>query len=237
MRTAKYGVVLLVIAAGLIWAAAALAVDALSGPYSGATSQSGSSVSFTVTANTSVDDFEAEMSATCTNGSESHEIDVTLTPTSRISIHQPQSEFNFVGGFVLHNGAAVIGHGKGRVNGSFNSEGNATGTLRFPWEYFGNAGLLSGYHCDTGKVTFQASLSSKTKNGPSTAKCIVPKLKRKKLKAAKRAIRRGNCRVGRVVKRHSKIKRGRVIMQRPRPGTRLALGQRVKLIVSSGPGR
>lgn len=234
MRTAKYAAALSVAVAGLVWAAGALAVNAQSGPYSGTTSQAGSSVSFAVVNNRSVDGFKADMSATCTKGSATQSVDVTLTPTPSMPIRQAQAEFSFDGGFVFHNGPAVIGHGKGRVSGSFTSEGFATGTLRFPWEFFANAGLLGGYHCDTGKVTFQASLAT---DPPGGSRCVVPKLRGKKLKAAKRAIRQANCRVGRVVKRHSKAKRSRVIKQRPAAGSGRVAGSPVKLVVSRGPAR
>ena len=232
MRTAKYTAVLSVAVAGLIWTVTALAVNAQSGSYSGTTSQAGSNVSFAVANNKTVDDFKADMSAACTKGSATQNVDVSLTPTPSMPIRL--GEFNFVGGFVFHNGPAVIGHGKGRVSGSFTAEGVATGTLRFPWEFFANAGLLGGYHCDTGKVTFQASLAS---GDPGPARCIVPKLRGKRLKAAKRAVRRAHCRVGRVVKRHSKVKPRRVIRQRPPAGSSRAAGSPVKLVVSRGPAR
>lgn len=232
MRTAKYVVALSVAALALASATAALAISAQAGPYSGRTSQTGSSVSFTVPSGGGfVDDFKAEMSAVCTKGGASQSIDVALAPTPRMKIRD--GEFAFVGGFVFRNGEEVIGHGKGNVSGSFTSNHQVAGTLKFPWDFFANAGLLSGYHCDTGKVTFLGSLQSQAK----AASCIVPKLRGKKLKAAKRAIRRAHCRVGRIVKRHSKRKRGRVIRQRPRPRTERVNGAPVKLIVSRGPVR
>jgi beta-lactam-binding protein with PASTA domain len=48
----------------------------------------------------------------------------------------------------------------------------------------------------------------------------VPKVKGKRLRAAKRAIRRAHCSVGRVRRAFSSsVKRGRVISQKPHPGT------------------
>lgn len=231
MRTAQYAVALSVATIGLAWACAALAMGAQGGSYSGRTSQPGSSVSFTVpSGGSSVDDFKAEMSASCTKGAASQSVDVALTPTPSMKVRD--GEFTFGGGFVFRNGQEVIGHGKGRVNGTFSSEHQVTGNFRFPWEFFANAGLLSGYRCDTGKVTFQAFLQSQD---PEETRCIVPKLRGKKLKAAKRAIRQAHCRVGRVVKRHSKKKSQRVIRQRPKPRTERAAGSPVKLVVSRGP--
>ena len=66
--------------------------------------------------------------------------------------------------------------------------------------------------------------------------CLVPKLKGKTLKAAKRSIRSRNCTLGRV--RHAtsrRIKKGRVISQKPRAGKQLKHGAKVNLVVSRGP--
>jgi hypothetical protein len=233
MRTAKYAVALSVVAIGLVWATATLAASVQAGPYSGGTSQDGGSVSFTVSnGGGSVEDFKAEMSASCTKGSSSQRLEVTLSPTPSIKIRQ--GEFNFSGGFIFRNGNTAIGHGKGSVSGDFTSDHQVSGTFRFPWEFFSNAGLLSGYRCDTGKVSFQGSLAAAA---PAAPGCVVPKLKGKKLKAAKRAIRQAHCRVGRVVKRHSKAKRRHVIGQRPRPRTEREAGAPVKILVSRGPAR
>ncbi|HEY8808418.1 MAG TPA: PASTA domain-containing protein [Solirubrobacterales bacterium] len=217
---------------GLLYAAAALAASVQSGSYTGGTSQGGGSVSFTVSnGGGSVEDFKAEMSATCIKGSASQSLEVTLSPTPNIKLRQ--GGFDFSGGFVFRNGDIPIGHGKGNVSGDFSSDHRVTGTFRFPWEFFSNAGLLSGYHCDTGKVTFQGTLVT---GASASAGCVVPKLKGKKLKAAKRAIRKANCRVGRVVKHSSaKVKRRHVIGQRPRPKTVHEVGAPVKIIVSRGP--
>ena len=65
--------------------------------------------------------------------------------------------------------------------------------------------------------------------------CVVPKVKGKTLKAAKRAIGKAHCSAGKVMKAFSgKIKRGRVISQQPKPGKKLAAGSKVKLTVSKG---
>jgi beta-lactam-binding protein with PASTA domain len=65
--------------------------------------------------------------------------------------------------------------------------------------------------------------------------CIVPKVKGKKLKAAKAAIRKAHCAVGKVTKAFSsKVKKGRVISQKPAPGKKVDGGSKVKLKVSKG---
>ena len=69
-------------------------------------------------------------------------------------------------------------------------------------------------------------------------RCVVPKLRGKTLRAARTAIRRGSCRMGRVQRRFSnRVKAGRVVAQRPRAGARLAVNARVHLVVSKGKRR
>ena len=66
-------------------------------------------------------------------------------------------------------------------------------------------------------------------------RCIVPKLKGKTLAAAKKAIKRANCSVGKVTKRFSaKVRKGRVISSKPKAGAKLAPRAKVKLVVSKG---
>jgi hypothetical protein len=60
--------------------------------------------------------------------------------------------------------------------------------------------------------------------------CVVPKLKGKKLKAAKKAIGRADCKLGKVTRRAGKAKqRGKVLTQQPKPGKVLALHAKVNL--------
>lgn len=61
------------------------------------------------------------------------------------------------------------------------------------------------------------------------AGCVVSKLKGKKLKPAKKALRRANCKVGAIKRR--KGKSGQVLNQRPKPGKVLAPGAKVNLTV------
>ena len=57
--------------------------------------------------------------------------------------------------------------------------------------------------------------------------------KGKKLAAAKSAIRHAHCAVAKLTKKFSsKVKKGRVISQKPVPGKKLAAGSKVKLTVS-----
>ena len=68
-----------------------------------------------------------------------------------------------------------------------------------------------------------------------TPPCLVPTLKGRPVRAAKRAIVAYDCSVGKVKRATSaSVKRGRVISQRPRAGTRLERGAKINLVVSSG---
>lgn len=62
--------------------------------------------------------------------------------------------------------------------------------------------------------------------------CVVPKLKGKKLSAAKAKIKKAGCKVGKVKRVHgSKRKRGKVVQQSPKPGKLGAPGTKVSLKV------
>ena len=64
--------------------------------------------------------------------------------------------------------------------------------------------------------------------------CVVPRLRGKTLRSARRTIRRAHCKVGRVRHARSSRPRGRVLSQSPRAGARMPAGTKVKLVVSRG---
>lgn len=67
------------------------------------------------------------------------------------------------------------------------------------------------------------------------AACVVPDVTLTPFAAAKRAIVKHHCRVGRVTRIYSfQVPRGRVIAQTPWGGRRLKHGARVSLVVSRG---
>jgi hypothetical protein len=69
-------------------------------------------------------------------------------------------------------------------------------------------------------------------------RCVVPRLRAKTLPQAAAALRRSHCRLGTVKRKHSsRVRRGRVLAQRPAAGTRGRAGFRVNVVVSSGPRR
>jgi hypothetical protein len=61
--------------------------------------------------------------------------------------------------------------------------------------------------------------------------CRVPKLKHRKLKAAKRALRRRHCRIGKVTRKRRKKapRKAKIIKQRPKPGTIRPAGSKVNV--------
>jgi IPT/TIG domain/PASTA domain len=79
-------------------------------------------------------------------------------------------------------------------------------------------------------VTTVAGTSATTRSDQFTYQgCVVPKLKGKKVKAAKKAIRQANCKLGTIQRRNGKP--GRVIRQKPKPGKVLAPRTKVNLVV------
>jgi hypothetical protein len=69
---------------------------------------------------------------------------------------------------------------------------------------------------------------------PPVVRCIVPRLTGKTLAAARTALARSRCALGRVTKRRSRVRKGRVVAQSLRPGTRRPRGSRVGLTLSRG---
>jgi secreted trypsin-like serine protease len=73
---------------------------------------------------------------------------------------------------------------------------------------------------------------------PPVVRCAVPQLKGRTLLGARRALVRANCRLGRVTRAYStRVRRGRVLRQRPAARTRLARYTRVSVVLSRGKRR
>jgi hypothetical protein len=95
----------------------------------------------------------------------------------------------------------------------------------------------SGACTGTGRctVTTNADAVVTATFGLIPKKCVVPNVKGKTLKAAKRAIKARACTVGRIMRATSRmVKKGHVISQEPKPGRRLKHGTKVNLVVSKG---
>ena len=73
---------------------------------------------------------------------------------------------------------------------------------------------------------------------PPRVRCIVPKVKRKTLTAARTAVWRAHCQIGRITRAYSaRVKTNRVISQEPAPGTIRPNGTKVQLLISRGKRR
>jgi hypothetical protein len=83
-------------------------------------------------------------------------------------------------------------------------------------------------------TTVTASFTVNQPPPPPPTQCIVPRLKGKKLGAAKIVIRKAHCSVGKVKKVKSTRKhRNRVLSQHPKPGTHLRNGAKIALTVGT----
>jgi len=130
----------------------------------------------------------------------------------------------------------LVGMAVGEVTAALARYGCATGAIRreystsAPSETVLAQSLAEGTQLPSGSsVDLVVSLGSP---------CTVPKLLRKTLAQARSALARANCRLGTVrTRRTSTGKRGRVVSQRPPPGTKLPRGARVHLVVGRRSGR
>jgi beta-lactam-binding protein with PASTA domain len=64
--------------------------------------------------------------------------------------------------------------------------------------------------------------------------CVVPRLKGKTLPAARKALAKAHCGLGKVTKKFSSAKKGRVISQKAAAGKHLAKGAKVAVALSKG---
>jgi uncharacterized repeat protein (TIGR01451 family) len=102
--------------------------------------------------------------------------------------------------------------------------------------------LMTGFGTVTNTAT-ATSLADDTSQANNSATvvanvvhpCVVPKLKKLRLKKAKKALRKAHCKPGKVKRRFSgKIKKGKVVRSGKHRGVLLPGGTKVKLIVSKG---
>ncbi len=66
------------------------------------------------------------------------------------------------------------------------------------------------------------------------ARCVVPKVVGKTLRAAKHELVAYHCAAGKITSVYADKRKGRVVAQHPKPGTRVKRGSKVALIVSKG---
>jgi DNA-binding beta-propeller fold protein YncE len=81
-----------------------------------------------------------------------------------------------------------------------------------------------GYSCQVTAINYAGS-TTQTSTPRAVAGCVVPKLLGRTLNGAKKALKRAYCRLGNV----NGPRRGRVTDQKPRPGTVLAPGGKVRV--------
>jgi uncharacterized delta-60 repeat protein len=94
----------------------------------------------------------------------------------------------------------------------------------------GETGRAFFDHLDLAVVRYLSPASR-----PPATKCLVPNVRGKKLAAARKALARRNCAVGKIKRKPSMtVKKGRVISQSRRPGARLPNRSKVNLVVSRG---
>ena len=68
----------------------------------------------------------------------------------------------------------------------------------------------------------------------SPRRCKVPGLKALTLKKAKAKLRKAHCRLGKVTKKQSRARKGRVIAQSPKRGALRTNGAKVRVVLSRG---
>lgn len=128
----------------------------------------------------------------------------------------------------------LVGGSEGEAPGTLARYGCTTGTITrkysptVPKSNVISQGQLEGTQLPAGgAVDFVVSLGR--------PQCKVPNVRGKRLARAKSILARANCRAGAIRKvASSKALKGRVIRQKPAPGTRLSNGGRVNLVLGQG---
>jgi uncharacterized repeat protein (TIGR01451 family) len=99
--------------------------------------------------------------------------------------------------------------------------------LKAPLRKVTNTATVSSQAVDTNSGNDSVNVVSK--------QCVVPKLRTRSVKKAKKALRKANCKPGKVSHRYSGKAKGKVIRGSKKRGKVLPAGSKVKLVVSSGP--
>jgi hypothetical protein len=96
------------------------------------------------------------------------------------------------------------------------------------------AGTCTVTASQPGDANFEAAQSVSRQFAIAPPRCKVPKVLGKTLIAAKTALKAQHCAAGKVTRAYSKTKEGRVANQGKRPGSVLANGTKVSLVISLG---
>ena len=132
---------------------------------------------------------------------------------------------------------SILGLSQDEARGLIEAQGCAAGTVRRMYSSTVPQGQVISQEQAEGTmlaprtaVNFAVSLGLRP--------CSVPRVRGKKLSAARSAITKAACRVGKVKRVRSRhVKRGRVISQSPKAGKSLPNLAKVNLVVSRGPAR
>jgi PASTA domain len=141
-------------------------------------------------------------------------------------------EFNFLGPVAEFRG--VRSRQEKLVKISFSANGLMwSGTEELIGIEEGPAGTMKKLGQRTAIQGVRAPASTESSSG--SPKCVVPRLKGKKLAAAEKALLKAHCAVGKVKRANSRrVKTGTVISQSQGAGRSLSKGTKVALVVSKG---
>ena len=129
----------------------------------------------------------------------------------------------------------------GGLSGSFPSNQGATGSFTY-----------ASQGCSIGQVSWNATTDGTPPwalppppppppppaRPPVQARCVVPNVRGKTVRQARRMLSTRRCALGRVTRAYSRrVRRGKIIAQSRRPGARLPRGTRVNVRVSRGARR
>ena len=211
--------------------------DAGGGHYTATITASNTVGTPTITATDLSDAAQPSASATLTQG----------PPAITVSL-SPGSLFTSVSGLVTVKVTGVQGEKLPGQAVSIATSGDATtGTVRDNGDGTYSTGITAGGFAGTATikatdasvspaVSGSAKLTVKAASVPAKPKrCVVPKLAGKTVAAARRALRRAGCTLGKTTKRRStKVRAGRVVSSNPKRGAHRRHGTRVALVVSRG---
>lgn len=111
----------------------------------------------------------------------------------------------------------------------------ATPAAGFRFSGWSGGGCTGTRICQVNTGITEQTVTATFSLPPKPKPCVVPKLKGETVKTAKRAIKTHHCTVGKVKRATSpNRKKGLVISQKPKKGTRLKHGARVSFVVGKG---
>jgi subtilase family serine protease len=162
-------------------------------------------------------------------GSKSIQVNVQVAPTQTLAVATAGTGSGTVGSSPAGiDCGATCSHAFTTGTSVTLTETPASGSLFSGW-----SGACSGTGACSVTMSQARSVTATFTLKPAPA-CVVPKLKGKTLVAAKSALSHAHCTAGKVTKKFSSVKKGRVISQKPKAGTQLPGGSKVNLVLSKG---